>query len=100
MARHDDASWSGRMLVHVVPAAMAALQARGYPRSVGFRARHMRKYMRTASNVNRRLLLRSEIRLVRMREVCTLIVMECKPALGADHFRPFAAVAQIDHDRG
>src|SRR5882757_2134082 len=107
MARHDNASWSGRMLVHIVPAAMAALptltlQARRYLRSVGFRARHMRKYRRIAENVNQCLcaLPPSKIRLVRMRKVCTLIVMKCKPAFGAHHFRPFITVAQIDHDRG
>jgi hypothetical protein len=42
---------------------------------------------------------RSEIRPVRMREFCVLIVMECKPVVGADDFREFAAVGQIDHDR-
>src|SRR5262245_28436362 len=48
----------------------------------------------------RRALAGSKIRLVCMREVRALIVVECKPVLGADPFRPFAAVAQIDHDRG
>jgi hypothetical protein len=36
---------------------------------------------------------RSEIRLVRVREVCILIVVERKPVFGAGHFREFAAVA-------
>src|SRR5437588_8820002 len=42
---------------------------------------------------------RSEIRLVRSRQVCTLMVMEAKSAFGADNFRKFVAVAQVDHDR-
>src|SRR5207302_5532472 len=43
---------------------------------------------------------RSEIRLIRMRGLRILSVMESKPAFGADSFRKFAAVAQINHGRG
>src|SRR5438477_3352624 len=43
---------------------------------------------------------RSEIRLVRMRGLRILSVMESKPAFGADSFRKFAAVAQVNHGRG
>src|ERR1700676_4110979 len=43
---------------------------------------------------------RSEIRLVRTRDVGILVVMESKRVFGAGDFRPFEAVAQINHGRG
>src|SRR5262245_10258870 len=43
---------------------------------------------------------RSEMRLVRVREGCGVVVMERKAVFGADGFRPLVAVAQVDHDRG
>src|ERR1700736_3275838 len=45
-------------------------------------------------------LARSEIRPVRARDVRVLVVVVFVQVLGADDFRPFQAVAQIDHGRG
>src|SRR5438034_8644080 len=48
---------------------------------------------------SRSFVARSDIRLARSRQVCTLMVMESKSAFGADNFRKFVAVAQVDHER-
>src|SRR5436190_18193213 len=59
-----------------------------------------RRYSSNANETMRGLRNRSEIGPLRRRDADVLIDVATKRVLGADDFRPFAAVAQIDHVRG